>query len=1100
MKKHLEKIRFKIHQLKNKFRGPDSTPWKKIKYIILGLILFFAVVGFSFFSYIYLTLPDIDDVESLFAAQASVIYDRNGEVLYTIQGDENRKNVDFEAISKYAGFAVIAMEDDKFYDHAGFDFAAILKALCSEVGVCSQARGGSTITQQYIKNTFLSSERSYVRKAKEILLSMQLEKRYNKDEILALYLNRIPYGSNIYGVEVASQTFFGKPAVDLSIAESAILAALPKAPSYYFPYGENVYARIELESEMILENDFKTEEEIVEADTDFIIKGLLGKTYTFGEGEEARDIYVSGRVNFVLDRMKALGFVTEEEWEVAIEEANNMEFKPLRQDIEAPHFVMYVRQLLEEQYETETIQSSGFRITTTLDMDMQKMAEESIDKFGQSNQDKYGASNSALISVDPNNGQILAMVGSRDYWNDEISGKDNVTVRKRAPGSSFKPMAYAAAYLAGYAPSAVVYDVKTTFGGWTPNNYDGRFKGPVTMRSALGSSLNIPAIKAAHLAGLENVEKLARDMGIDFTGSADEQGLTMSLGTGPARPLDMALGYSVFANGGERVEPVSILKIEDMEGNIIFEYETPKNEQVLDPEVAYLMNDSLSDTSSRPAGYWRDQLSLPGQVNGAKTGTSNVKDEATGVIYPQDNWTIGYVRNLVTAVWSGNNDGSHLNGNATGLGTASPIWKDYMTKAVNKVEKADFEKPEGIKWVRVSRRSGKLPSKSTPSGDTVSAVFASFSVPTEYDTSYQLIKIDKVSGKLATEFTPKEAIEEKAFFTHHSILRDNQQWESAVRAWARASGQDDLPPTEYDDVHTAETMDVKPQITITSPKSMGKISPPQVAVMVDVSSPAGIDRVEYYFNDELVSTSTKAPFTGNINLSPGLKDGSTHSIRAVVYDEILRSNQSSIKVKVGTDDTPPKVSFVYPTNGSKLTAGSSVGIQLEAYDADGAVASVRYYLDGKLQKNQIVYPFDWQFQAPEKEGKYILKVEAFDHANNKGSDSITITVVEKAKNNAGSSGLISPANNSFFDEGDSVNIQALLSDEDQKQVSQVTFMAKKAGQSSQVIGTVKGNKNTSNYSVVWDSPPSGTYELYIKVVTESDTKFSGRVNVVVGNE
>ena len=1103
MKKQFRKLKFRIHQLKAKFRLEGKHDrWKKIKYAILGFFAFFAVIGFSFFLFIYFTLPNVSDAQKLFASESSVIYDRNGEVLYTIHGDENRKIVPFDQISEYAGKAVISIEDDQFYEHGGFDAAAILKALCSEVGVCSQARGGSTITQQYIKNTFLTSERSYTRKAKEILLSMQLEKEFTKDEILGLYLNRIPYGSNIYGIEVASQTFFGKPSVELTIAESAILASLPKAPSYYSPYGENVHARVELDEAAILESDYRDEAEIVADSDEYIIKGLLGKNYTFGEGEEARDIYVSGRVNFVLDRMESLGYITEEEQKSAQKEADGMEFKELRQNITAPHFVMYVRQYLEEEYGAEAIESKGYKITTTLDMDMQRMAEGSIEKFGQTNQDKYDASNASLISIDPNNGQVLAMVGSRDYWNDEISGKDNVTIRKRQPGSSFKPIAYAAAYRAGYAPSTIVYDVKTTFGGWTPNNYDGTFKGPMTMRSALASSRNITAIKAAYLGGLENVESLARDMGIDFNGNADTLGLTMALGTGEARPIDMALGYSAFANGGYRVEPISILKIEDMEGNIVFEHnESAKKEQVLDPQLAYLMNDTLSDASARPGGFWRDQLSIPGHVNAAKTGTSNGEDRATGVIYPMDNWVIGYVRNLTTAVWVGNNDGTLLNGNATGLGSASPIWKDYMTQAVQKVEKADFEEPEGMKWVRISRKSGKLASKNTPSDDVISAIFASFSVPTEYDDSYQLIKIDKVSGKLATEFTPEEAIEEKAFFTHHSILPENQAWESAVRAWARASGQDDQPPTEYDDVHTAENMDVKPQITITSPGAMGKISAPQVAVMVDVSSPAGINRVEYYFDDELVSTSTTPPFTGNIKVSSGLKDGSAHSIKAIVYDEILRSNQSSITVKIGKDETPPQVSFIYPTDGAKLTVGSSVGIQLEAYDANGAVASVRYYLDGELQKNQIIYPFDWQFTVPNKEGDYTLKVEAVDHAGNKSTDSIEIEAVDKNDNLGGSTRITSPKNNSFVDEGDSVNIAAFLSQADQELIKSVEFVAKKANQAAKTIGSVQGDPGNANYSLIWDTPPAGTYELYLKIILDGgDIKFTNRVDIVVGNE
>lgn len=1096
MDKPLKK-RFSIHHITKYFNTEGMTRKRKILYGILGLFALGFVSVFILLAWVWFTLPDVDDPTKIYAAQSSVIYDRNGVVLYKIKGDEDRENVSFDKISKYAPLAAISIEDDQFYHHGGFDVAAILKAVCSEVGVCSQARGGSTITQQYVKNTFLTNERTYTRKLKELMLSMQVENRYTKDEILALYLNRIPYGSTIYGVEVASQKFFGKHASELTIAESAILASLPKSPTYYWPYGEHVYASINLDEQTILDKDYRSEADLVKASEDYITKGLLGKTYTFGEGDQKREIYVKGRVAFVLDRMYQLKHITKKEMEDALKQADAMAFEPLKNSLDkAPHFVTYVQQQLEEKYGPDKIQKGGLKITTTLDYEMQKEAEEAVAKYGEVNSNKYKANNASLIAIDPNNGQIMAMVGSRDYNNEEILGQNNLTTSPRQPGSSFKPYVYAAAFLKGYAPSTVVYDIKTKFGGWEPNNYTGKFSGPITMRNALGSSLNIPAIKAGYLAGMENVMNLVRSMGINIP--VTEYDLPMAIGTVNISSLDMARGYSTFANGGYRVDPVAVLKIQDAEGNLVEEYSDPKDrQQVLDPQVAYLINDVLTDPKARPEGeFWRGKLTLPGEQNGAKTGTSNKAGSSHSTILPSDNWTVGYVRNLVAAVWVGNTQGDALSPSADGLTTAAPIWREFMLKATKRVEKGEYNKPANLKWVAISKRSGRLASKKTPAGDVVKAVFADFGVPKDYDDSYQVVKIDKVSGKLATEFTPADAIEEKVFFVHHAV---DPVWEKSVQAWARASGQGGQIPTEYDDVHTAETMNEKPQITILSPKSSSVVSPPRINVSVDISSPNGINRVDYYLDDVLLTTVSNPPFAGSLSLSGGLEDGSVHTVKAVVYDELLRSNQSSVKVKIGEDDTPPTVSFVYPKNNASLKPGALIQVQFQAYDGNGDISSMKYYLDGALYQNDIQYPFVWELKVPNEPGDHTLMVEAIDHAKNKSSDTITINVTEKnTLNTGGFSGITSPSANSFFNEGDSVHITASLSGADAAMANQIRFLAKKSGQSAQTVASVSVDPENTSYSITWDTPPAGTYELYLQIVTDGNTISTDHVPIVVG--
>ena len=1085
-----------MHHLRDNLKKEGASAWKKTKYIVIGIAAFVVALIFFMLFAVIVTLPNIDSIQNLVAAQSSLILDRNGEVLYAIHGDENRKIVPFDQISPYASKASMAIEDDEFYNHGGVDFKAFLLAVCGEFRICNTSRGGSTITQQFVKNAFLSPERSYTRKAKEIILSLQLEGRYEKDEIMEMYLNRIPYGANIYGVEVASKTFFGKPAAELTIAESAVLAAIPKAPTYYSPYGNNIYVQVDLSEEEIVRQDIRTEQELV----DFIAKGLLGKTYTFGEGEDARDIYVKGRVDFVLERMRDLEYISEAEYEEALAESNAIEFKPFREDITAPHFVMYVRQILEEKYGTEALEKGGLRVTTTLDVEKQKAADEAVEARAEANETNFGVTNAALVSLDPNSGEILAMVGSRDFWNDEIDGKVNVTLRPRLPGSSFKPIAYAAAFLQGYAPSTVAYDVRTKFGAWyEPENFDGQFMGPMTFRAALAASRNVPAVKAGHLAGIPNVIDLARKMGIDLNQPDDWYGLSLALGAGEARPLDMALAYAVFANGGYKVEPVAILKVEDRSGNILEEYEQPdKKNLVLDPQVAYLINNILSDPAARPDEYWRSTLTVPGHVNGAKTGTSNKKKD--NVNYPFDLWTIGYTRNLVSAVWAGNADGTHVNRTASGLDTAGRIWKLYMTEATKEMPKAEFERPEGIRWVRVAKRSGKLPSEHTPEDEVVSGIFASFSVPTEYDNSYQFVEIDKVSGKLATEFTPKEAIEERAFYMHHSLLPENVQWESAVRKWAKDNDEDEEPPTEYDDVHTAETMGAKPQITITSPKSKSEVSPPSLGVWVDISSPSGVEKVEYQFDDELVYTAESAPFNGIIPLSKSLKNGSTHEIKAIVYDELYRSNQSTISIKIGEDDTAPRVSFVYPTDGAKLTVGTSVAIQVDAKDSNGAVNKVRFYLDNKLQKEDESEPFTWQLKVPSQPGTYDLKAVAYDYADNKDTDTISIRAIDDEGNLEGASRLLLPRNNDSLDQGEAVLIKGYVSESDRELLDEVIFLSKKSSQLPQEINSISAEDEdgASTYSIIWNAPPSGTYELYMKIVlTDGKLRFSKKVPIVV---
>jgi len=1092
-------------------RHATARPRPLLARAIFGFLYCFGLgIAFLFSLFLVLspTIPNVDSLQHLVAAQSSIIYDRNGEVIYTVHGEEDRKEIPFSKISPNIVHATLAIEDDQFYHHIGIDFTGLLAAACGQVHLCPP-RGGSTITQQFAKNAFLSSERTYIRKLKEIFLALKLERRFTKDQILDMYLNRINYSSTIYGVELAAETFFGKPAADLDILEAAILAAIPKAPSFFSPYGPNLYAQINLSEEEITRLHIQSEQDLVAYSPNFITKGLLGKTYTFGEtsGGVARSIYVKGRVDFVLERMKILGMISDTEMRAALTEAETKTFLPFRDAPIATHFVLYVRQLLEQKYGKEILEKGGLKITTTLDLKLQKAAEDAVTHYAEDNEKRLGASDESLLAMDPDNGQIVAMVGSRDYANDAVAGKVNMVFRPRLPGSSFKPFVYAAAFLKGYAPASVLYDVSTKFGDtYQPDDFDGTYLGPLPIRKALAYSRNIPAVKAAYLAGLSNVITLVRNLGIPLPQPDDWYGLSLAIGAGEVQLVDMVRGYASFANGGYKVDPVSILKIEDKNGNILEEYEPPKDRPlVLDPQAAYLINDVLSDESARPEGFWHDVLTIPGQINAAKTGTSNKKKpdalpDAKDANVPFDGWTLGYTRNLVTGVWAGNANGQPMKIKGDGLNAAGRPWHDFMVAATAGKPREAFDRPEGIKFVQVSRRSGKLPSEFTPEEDLVTEVFASFDLPTEVDNSYQMVEIDKVSGKLATELTPEAAREKKGFFVHHSERPDNPQWEDPVRQWAKDNKQDEVPPTEYDDVHTATSQFSQPDIRIVSPAPAATVLLPHVGVVVEAHSSVGVSQVDYYWDDKLVESVKNAPYRAHLDIPVADNStGSSHVIKAVVLDALYHSNQASVEVKVGSDALPPEVHLVYPASGASVPAGSVMTAQADAYDSNGDVKKVEWYWEGALKTTTGTAPYLWSFPAPTTPGAYPLKAVAYDYAGNMSPAEITVNVnAQDWSTFSGVTRLLQPAPNQSFDPGASVVLKAYLDDATRSTLKTLLVFAKPEKGNPVLIAQSSEQTTAPFYTFVWPTPAAGRYELFLKIVLQNgEIRFSERVPLVV---
>jgi len=619
---------------------------------LLGLILAALAVGGVFVWYAK-DLPRPEKFTEREFVESTKIYDRTGEtLLYEMYGEERREIVSLSDMNDYVKKAVIATEDANFYSHNGIDFTGILRAFKLDLKNRTLTYGGSTISQQLIRSTFLSLDKSISRKTKEIILTLELENKYSKEQILEWYLNQIPLGVNIYGVQSAAKTYFQKDAKDLTLAESACLAALIKGPSYYSPFGSHIDALL-------------------------------------------------GRKDYVLDRMVQEKYITREEADEV--KSQELVFSTASRTIKAPHFVLYVQQYLLERYGETLLREGGFKVYTTLDWELQQEAEKAVE-LGIERNKSYNAHNMALVSINPKTGEILSMVGSANWfgkpypegctsgYNCMFDPKLNVATygAGRQPGSSFKPFAYVTAFSKGYDSEDIVVDEPTNFGRWgdedyVPQNYDGLYRGPITLRSALAQSLNIPAVKVLlDFAGLEDTLNTARSLGLTtLNQSTSFYGPAIVLGGGEVRLLDMVSAYGVFATEGLKTPPVSILRIEDSGKNIIEENKkTPK--RVLEKEPAQILNSILSDNEARkPMFGANSNMYIEGYQVAAKTGTTNNY---------RDSWIIGYTPSIVTGVWAGNNDNTKMS-NKPAVTVGGYTWKIFMQKALPYFPKEEFTSP-----------------------------------------------------------------------------------------------------------------------------------------------------------------------------------------------------------------------------------------------------------------------------------------------------------------------------------------------------------------------------------------------------------------------
>ncbi|HXK35328.1 MAG TPA: penicillin-binding protein [Candidatus Paceibacterota bacterium] len=795
----------------------------KLTKSLVNIVLFFIALGLflgggALLWAVNLKIPDFKAFDNRKISRSTKIYDRTGEILlYNIHNETKRTVVPWEEIGVNIKNATVAVEDSEFYHHKGIRLESTARALLTNLlrGDIS-GQGGSTITQQVVKNTLLTGRKTFARKLKEWILALKIEQVLGKEEILAAYLNETPYGGNLYGVYEASQAFFGKEPGDLTKAEAAYLAAIPKAPTFYSPYGNH--------------------------------KEKLGE-----------------RKNFILKRMSELGFITGSEYQAALEE--KIEFKsPESIGLKAPHFVFYIKEYLEEKYGKD-VDTRGLKIITTLDYDLQKQAEEIVLRQAKENEKNWNASNAGLVVIDPKTGQVLVMVGSRDYFDKEIDGNFNITTATRQPGSAFKPFVYARAFEEGFTPDSVLFDLPTEFQTtcdpygqaypgknqkdcYKPENFDNKYKGPVNLRTALGESRNIPSVKLLYLVGINDAIKTAKNMGINTLSTSDRYGLTLVLGGGEVKLLEMVSAYGSFATGGVRHPHKSILKIEDDFGNRLEEYQDDEYE-ILSKNSVAMLNNVLSDNEARtPLFGPRSFLYFEGREVAGKTGTTEDNRDA---------WLIGYTPSVVLGVWNGNNDNSSMK---KGSSITGPMWHEFMQILLNKFPEEGFDSPvitENIDYPPIIRgfwQGGKS------------------------------FFIDKISGKLATDFTPPETKEERVITNVHSILywinknslsekpedpiKDNQflNWETSVENWWQVNKNlfsitsEEMVPIEFDDVHTEEKT---PTGSIVGLKD-SYLSNEVINFTVSTTAVFEVQQISVYVNGVLVDLIKNPPYTFSIDL------------------------------------------------------------------------------------------------------------------------------------------------------------------------------------------------------------------------------------------
>lgn len=834
------------------FRIPRSklTLWSTVATVaFVGLIVSILSIGFLFAWYAK-DLPRPDNVRRS-DGLSTVIVDRNGERLFDIFENENRIPVQWENVPQYLKDATVAIEDKEFYRHQGLSSTGIARALIN-IFIFRNFQGGSTLTQQLVKNVLLTQERTLPRKIKEAVLAVQIERKYTKDEILQMYLNEAPYGGTAVGVESAAQYYFGKRVRELTLIESAVLAGFPQAPSRYSPFSGSAYI---------------------------------------------------ARTHSVLRRMREDGYISALTEAQAKNELEQIQFTGGAGDLRAPHFVAYIRELLEKQFGSKIVTGGGLRVTTSLDWKLQENAQKIVSEEVEKAQ-KLKVSNGSAVVLDPKTGEILAMVGSKDYTATDSGGfKFNVATQGfRQPGSAIKPITYAAAFKKGYTASTLIMDVDTKYPSgdpkkpeYNPKNYDDKFRGPVQLRYALGNSINTIAVKVSALVGIREILTTAYAMGLSTLEPTQENitrlGLSLTLGGGEVTLLELTSAFGVLADSGLRQDPVSILKVEDAKGKIIYEHKEGKSRRVLPEDVSYLVTNILSDNEARREVFGtRSHLVIGGKTVAAKTGTTDDK---------RDNWAIGYTPSIAVGTWVGNNDNSPMHPSlASGITGAAPIWNRIMREAIKDKPDEPFVRPQTIIETEVDAYGGGLPVEAKPRRKEI---FIKGTEPTESSSIYQTRKVSRRdSNKLANSVEiAKGEYDNRSFI----VLREEDpvstdgknRWQEGINAWL--AGQNDSifhPPTE---VYQGSEDIV---ISIKEPGDTSQVNDNNVKVSAEAGSVGDITKIELYLDGTLVKEKSSGKISETITMTNG-----NHTIKAKAYDNSGRSAETQVRIGVNQPYTTP---------------------------------------------------------------------------------------------------------------------------------------------------------------------------------------------------
>lgn len=824
-----------------------------VSLIVLGVGFVLTIILFAWYS------KDLPSPTKVVRREgfASRIYDRNGELLYDLYHDQKRQPVTNDLIPDTLKKATVAVEDKTFYSHGGFDPLTPFRII-KNIFYFHKLTGGSTLTQQLVKNVLLTSDVTITRKIKEFILAVQIEAKYQKSDILLMYLNEAPYGGTAWGVGTAAEQYFGKSVKDLNLAESAILAGLPQRPNVYSPFSSNPTAYI-------------------------------------------------ARTEHVLTRMVEDSYIDEETKKATMEEVKNYKFYENASKLRAPHFVFWIKEILSERYGQDVAEGGGLKVTTTLDINLnnqvQQIVSDQIDKS-----EKLLISNGAALVMDPRDGQVLAMVGSRGYNSDKTSGQFNVVTQGlRQPGSAIKPVTYLMALRKGYTAASMIMDVPVSFPvagqkDYSPQNYTGTFNGPMSFRNALGNSINTIAVKLLASVGVKNMLQQAYDMGISTLEPTDENmkkfGFAVTLGGADVKMIDLASAYSAFANGGNRIEPVGILKVEDKDGRVLEEFRAVTGKKVMSPQEAFIISNILSDNNARSLTFGAvNSLVISNYQVAVKTGTTNDK---------KDNWTIGWTPNLLVSVWVGNNDSTPMGKISSGVSGAAPIWRQVMLYTLPKREKQDFPIPEKIVNISVDKLSGY-------------GVHDGFESKTEYfidgtqtntsDPIHLKLKVCRDKFGLATpEDVTSGNFDSKEYFNFKEadpVSTDGRnRWQEGIDGWVNGLSNKDMYVVPQSYCRTDGTVGV----SFDQPGDRSTQGN-EVNVKVNTSSLKKIVEVKLWVDGSEVKKWDERPFEGSFNLSNG-----THSlkVRAVDKDGASSEREIHIGVNVPWDWSPSPTPTITP--------------------------------------------------------------------------------------------------------------------------------------------------------------------------------------------